>query len=107
MVKYVAYPEQIKREKVHASVVAAIEVGLGFLVLYSGLQFFNLYDSFGQLLSPYTPPYLMDIRTIVLIGGIFVILHGIERIVDNVLNAWVKSAVRPEKNLARTKSLHP
>jgi uncharacterized membrane protein len=93
----VVYVEQMKREKVHAIVVAAIEVGLGFLVLYIGLQFFNIYNSLNQLLGPYTPSYFMDIRTIVLIGGIFVILHGIKRMVDNILNAWVKSAVPPEK----------
>lgn len=45
--------------------------------------------------SPYTPDYLIGLYNAILLvtiaGGFFAVVHGIKRIVDNVLNAWVKS----------------
>jgi hypothetical protein len=55
-------------------------------------------------LSPYTPvapAFIIDlfktVRTILLIGGILIVLHGVKRIVDNVLRAWARSAT-PKTN---------
>ena len=33
------------------------------------------------------------IRMIIIIGGIFALIHGVKRVVDNILSAWVKSAI--------------
>ena len=36
------------------------------------------------------------ILAMIIAGGFFAFIHGIKRILDNVLNAWVKSAIPKE-----------
>lgn len=94
-------PEQLRREKIRAIAVAIIELVLGSLMAYIGFQLFNISEVWRIVIaetpqSPYIPEYIIGlynaILMIIIVGGIFSLIHGIKRIVDNVLNAWVKSA---------------
>lgn len=96
-----AVPEQLKREKVRAIAVAIIELVLGSLMAYIGFQLFNISEIWRIVImeaaqSPYTPEYIIGLYNAILLviigGGIFAVIHGVKRMVDNLLNAWVKSA---------------
>jgi len=91
-------PEQLRREKIRAITVAIIELVLGSLMAYIGFQLFSIgMQAFAEM-APYlyTPGInglYNAIPMIIIAGGIFSLIHGIKRMVDNVLNAWVKSAI--------------
>ncbi len=94
--------EQLKRERDRAILIAGFELLLGIIMAYIGWQFFNANEAFRIMIyemeqSIYTPAYSIDLfRTIqagTLAGGFFALVHGVKRIADNVLNAWVKSAI--------------
>jgi TRAP-type C4-dicarboxylate transport system permease small subunit len=94
-------PEQLRREKIRAIAVAIIELVLGSLMAYIGFQLFNISEVWRIITeevtqSPYTPEHIIGlynaILMVIIVGGIFSLIHGIKRMVDNVLNAWVKSA---------------
>jgi len=50
--------------------------------------------------STYTPEYLINLFRAAVTGslaaGFFALVHGAKRVVDNSLNAWVKSALPTE-----------
>jgi len=93
-------PEQLRREKIRAIAVAVIELVLGILTAYIGFQLLNIGElwrlAFMGVPSPYQPEPMFEmynaIPMIIIAGGIFSLIHGIKRMVDNVLNAWAKSA---------------
>ena len=94
--------KQLEREKDRAIILAGIELVLGIIMVYIGFQFFNASEYFRIAIyemeqSAYTPEYTLDLfRTIlsaILAGGFFALIHGVKRIADNFLNAWVKSAI--------------
>ncbi|MDH5771407.1 MAG: hypothetical protein OEZ25_09000 [Candidatus Bathyarchaeota archaeon] len=93
-------PEQLRREKIRAITVAIIELLLGSLMAYIGFQLYSIGEAWRSVIAamaqyPYTPEIngLYNATPMIIIaGGIFSLIHGIKRIVDNVLNAWVKSA---------------
>jgi len=92
--------EQLRREKFRAIAIAIIELTLGAIMTYVGFQLFNLSELW-RLIFVETSGYYSEqhiefynaIFLIIISGGIFVLIHGIKRIVDNILNAWVKSAI--------------
>jgi len=93
--------EQLKREKYRAIAIMAIELILGGIIIFIGFQFFVISEIWHLIIlemaeSPYTPKYIVElfsvIRMLFIVGGIFAFIYGVKRIVDNVLNAWVKSA---------------
>jgi len=94
--------EQLEREKTRAEIIAMLEVVLGGTMLFIGFQLFNLYGSlqysmFQMMRSTTTPKETIDMLNLILsvtiAAGFFTVFHGIKRMADNVLNAWVKSAI--------------
>jgi len=97
--------EKLGRERTRATALAAIELILGVLIIYIGLQLFIASEHFRFAIfemqqNSYVPEYMLGIyRTIlavILAGGFFALVHGVKRIVDNALKAWIKSAVPKE-----------
>lgn len=98
--------EQLKREKTRSLIIAGFELIIGILFIVLGWQFFNMSNLFSTMLyemeeSPYYPNYIFDLyRTIqigFLAGGFIGFVHGVKRMIDNTLNAWVKSALPTEE----------
>jgi len=97
--------EQLKREKIRAVMIATIELILGATMILIGIQFINVAEFFKfelyEVMKEYPQERYLDLyRTIItgsLAGGFFAMLHGVKRMVDNLLNAWVKSAIPTEQ----------
>jgi len=94
---------RLARERIRAIIVALLEVILGTMTIYMGWGFIrssSLLDSIiaPMLASPYTPQeviaFFRSIQSSLYLIGAFILLHGIKRAMDNVLEAWVKS-VKP------------
>jgi len=92
---------RLARERIRAIIVALLEVILGTMTIYMGWGFIrssSLLDSIiaPMLASPYTPQeviaFFRSIQSSLYLIGAFILLHGIKRAMDNVLEAWVKSA---------------
>jgi hypothetical protein len=96
--------EQLKREKTRFRIVTVFELVIGVLFIVLGWQFFNVSNVFSTMLdrmgpSPYSPivDLYRTIQTGFLVGGFMTFVHGIKRAVDNILIAWVKSALPTEE----------
>jgi ammonia channel protein AmtB len=83
-------------------ILAGIELVLGILMIYIGWQLYNAGEYFRIAIyemeqSPFTPKHIINLfrtmLTTTLAGGFFALVHGIKRIADSSLNAWVKSAI--------------
>jgi len=95
--------EQLRREKIRSVVMAGFELIIGVLFIALGWQFFSVGGFFSVMTSQITgySGYLFDlykaIQTGFFVGGFIAVFHGIKRITDNILNAWVKSALPTEE----------
>ena len=85
--------------------IAGIEILLGIVMFYIGLQLLNLSESIrfsiyeleeAGYMARETITVYKTILAMIIAGGFFAFIHGIKRILDNVLNAWVKSAIPKE-----------
>jgi uncharacterized membrane protein YphA (DoxX/SURF4 family) len=92
--------EQLEREKTRAVVIAVLELVLGVTMLYVGLQVLSISEAWRFTLyqmQQYAPAETMQMYEaalgILIALGFFALIHGIKRIADNLLNAWVKSAI--------------
>lgn len=92
---------RFSRERTHSIIVAFFESILGIMTFVLAWDFIdagNLMNVWiAQMMrSPYTPQEAIDFFKSVQSGlyfvGAFIFLHGLKRIVDNVLDAWVKSS---------------
>jgi hypothetical protein len=92
--------DQMRRERIRAIVVAAFELILGSLMAFIGFQLINFGGAWltqvqQMLQSPYQQRFIVDMYTAIALvsiaGGLFALIHGIKRIIDNILNAWIKA----------------
>jgi len=93
--------EQLEREKTRAEIIALLELVLGGTMLFIGFQLFNLYGviqlTLFEMIRSRAPTESIDMMrlmlSVIIAAGFFTVFHGVKRMADNVLNAWVKSAI--------------
>jgi ascorbate-specific PTS system EIIC-type component UlaA len=100
--------EQLEREKTRAIIMAGLEIVLGTIMLYIGLQVLSVSDAWRyamfQMRQQATEETMAMYGTalgIIMATGFFALLHGLKRIIDNILNAWVKSAIPKNPTLTK------
>jgi len=92
--------EQLEREKTRAIIIAGMEILLGAIMLYIGIQVLSISEAWRfamfqmrQYATEETMQMYGIVLGIILASGFFAFFHGVKRIFDNLLNAWVKSAI--------------
>ncbi len=94
-----------KKERTRAIVIASFEIVLGATMVFIGFRFLSATESFKYALYELekltsTPIYVVGLLKAALAGslatGFFAFVHGVKRAVDNLLNAWAKSAILDE-----------
>jgi len=85
-------------ERHYLIILAVLELILGVVTIIMAVNIYNLSAAFGDMLRemkkyPYMPAFVIDmyeaIYWVLLLSGIFIIIHGIKRIIDNLMKPFV------------------